>query len=166
MPAALGFVPSLMSTMKFRGSRTVTSLLLAFILGVVVPFAVSISTNTEAASTRHVHHVHFPLTYSRVGKGASYWFHVPRGAWIIEERNRPGCARTLAVTGTNGYQVVQFHLQPSTGDYIKYSRDKNQGSWSGWLANLVSGTYRDVGIQVKRHCRWSIRFTRSSSERV
>lgn len=130
------------------------------LLPLVLPFTGSLA---QAATARHVHRVHFPFTYTRVGKGRSYWFHVPAAQWSVEERNRPaGCARTLAVVGTNGYQVVQFNLQPSSGDYIRAKHRKTGHRWSGWAANLVSGTYRDKAIQVKPGCRWWIRFTYNS----
>ena len=140
-----------------RSSRT-----LAVALALVVFLAAE--TGTQAARVHNVHHVRFPFTYSQMGNGASFWFHVPEGLWNVEARIGPKeCSPPphketvyLAVTGTNGYQVVVFLHDRSGGLGTR---------WSGWSANLVTGTYRDDAIQVRPGCWWWIRFTYNSTYR-
>jgi hypothetical protein len=142
---------------QLQSKASLGSLGLVALLPLVILFS---GSAVQAKTARHVHHVHFPFTYTGVGKQKSFRFHVSQASWNVEERNHPaGCARTLAVVGTNGYQVVQFHLQPSNGDYLRPKHRKATQQWSGWTANLVAGAYRDKAIQIKRGCRWWIRFT-------
>jgi hypothetical protein len=63
-------------------------------LGILAPIVLLLvvltfsGSSAQAATARHVHRVQFPFTYTRVGTGRSYWFHVAAAQWSVEERNR------------------------------------------------------------------------------
>jgi len=132
--------------------------------------ATSVFTSTaprsEAAGVLKARYVAFPFKYSGLGKGRSFWFHVPRAAWGVEARtSRRGCGmpsprrvELLEVTSTKDYPVVIFDNSGGNGGNLGNSLGST--GWSGWSAHLVRGIYRDKGVQMKPDCRWWIRFTR------